>query len=589
MTQQQEIINDENYMSIFDHGFIGLVDSMGDIKSIARAARTSYGKGTKTINDDISLVDYLIRHRHCYHPEMEVLTIEGWKKWKNCNYIETFLVPDTNSKKLLREKLVVKQFNNEEPMYTFENARLSYCVTNDHTMWFKGKYQDNFKKVKIQNMSKWGHFETGTNYSLDYDISNLDYTSILMGFFLGDGHLTKSKNQITFHLKKERKISFLMDILKKLNISFNRYDNVSQNSYNFTIDNILLLKSGDKNELSKRIVLEEYTNTQLYSLWLGLVNSDGSIKQDRPQIEYSSKDIYLAKLFETLSSMFEYDCHKVSESENLYNYKAYYNYFTIESRKQFHNIQEYHGKVYCATSSTGMLLVRGAEDTFSIVCGNTSPLEMVEFVFHIKMPIFVARQWIRHRTASLNEYSARYSEMTDEFYVPENNHINPQSTSNNQGREEGSASDNQKDYFSDIMKLSNNNSYASYKKLLDSNQVAREIARTVLPVSNYTEMYWKIDLHNLFHFLKLRMDSHAQYEIRVYANAIYDLVEKEHPKLIEMFDNYILNSVTFSNTEMEFLREILNRVDKEYFSNIKSIIVGSLGERKSKEFFTKIE
>lgn len=218
---------------------------------------------------------------------------------------------------------------------------------------------------------------------------------------------------------------------------------------------------------------------------------------------------------------------------------------------------------------------------------HTSPLEMVEFIFHIKMPIFVARQWIRHRTASLNEYSARYSEMTDEFYVPEPDAIKKQSKSNNQGRE-GEIADSQKDFYRDILGLSAQNSYASYKKVLDNDGLSRELARIVLPVSNYTEMYWKMDLNNLFHFLKLRMDSHAQYEIQEYAKCIYNLIKKDHPELIEMFDDHMLYSVTFSKTEMDILKEILDKTDEEYISNIKHIIIASLGKRKATEFFNKI-
>lgn len=153
---------------------------------------------------------------------------------------------------------------------------------------------------------------------------------------------------------------------------------------------------------------------------------------------------------------------------------------------------------------------------------HTSPFEMVEFKFHIKAPIFVERQWFRHRTASINSVSGRYSEYKDEFFVPPTSNIQPQDKKNRQGRSETF------DYETElkvqgIMSGSNRDAFSDYRALIDLG-VAREIARLVLPTSLYTEWYWKIDLHNLFHFLSLRTDPHAQQEIRDYAQVIEDIV-----------------------------------------------------------------
>lgn len=196
---------------------------------------------------------------------------------------------------------------------------------------------------------------------------------------------------------------------------------------------------------------------------------------------------------------------------------------------------------------------------------HTTPLEMVTFKFHCKMPIFVARQWIRHRTASVNEYSGRYSVMVDEFYVPELENILPQSTTNKQGRG-GEMSMEDKLKVQKAVEASNMDCYARYQELLgndvndwnvfsdDFEGLSREMARGVLSVNNYTEWYWKMDLHNLFHFLGLRMDSHAQYEIRVFANAMYDAIKPIVPFAAEAFEDYRLNSARMSRMEMELLR-----------------------------------
>ena len=185
---------------------------------------------------------------------------------------------------------------------------------------------------------------------------------------------------------------------------------------------------------------------------------------------------------------------------------------------------------------------------------HTSPTEMVGLVFHCKMPIFVARQWVRHRTASLNEYSARYSVLDKEYYVPDIEHIAKQSTNNKQGRDEPFTADETKDIQRIIERISEK-TYASYDFLIDIG-VARELARMVLPVNFYTQWYWKMDLHNLFHFLKLRLDSHAQYEIRIYAEAIAEIVKDKFPMCWSAFEEYQLNSVTFSAKEVACIKRL---------------------------------
>ena len=182
---------------------------------------------------------------------------------------------------------------------------------------------------------------------------------------------------------------------------------------------------------------------------------------------------------------------------------------------------------------------------------HTTPFEMVEFKFHVAMPIFIARQWIRHRTANVNEYSARYSIVPDRFYRPSIDNIRKQSSTNRQGGEESIEVETAEDFVSlleDSEKL-----YSRYLELTEKG-VAREMARAALPVSLYTEWYWKCDLHNLFHFLSLRMDSHAQQEIRVYADAMYELIKPIVPVSAEAFEQYRLNGVFLTSLEVESLR-----------------------------------
>ncbi len=215
---------------------------------------------------------------------------------------------------------------------------------------------------------------------------------------------------------------------------------------------------------------------------------------------------------------------------------------------------------------------------------HTSPFEMVELKFHIRLPIFVARQWIRHRTANVNEYSGRYSEMSDEFYLPEISQIRSQSLVNKQARSEMEIGTETSQNIISSMENSQKESYNEYQDYLE-NGLAREVARINLPVSNYTEWYWKIDLHNLFRFLKLRMDHHAQYEIQVYANTIADILKDILPISYQAFSDYIQNSVTFSHSELSLL--------KTKFANLEfdEVELKNSGLSKSEivEFKNKIE
>ncbi len=188
---------------------------------------------------------------------------------------------------------------------------------------------------------------------------------------------------------------------------------------------------------------------------------------------------------------------------------------------------------------------------------HTSPFEQVVLTFHVKMPIFVARQWIRHRTARVNEISGRYSIMRDEFYLPADMDVAKQSTDNKQGRSTEPVTHQYAAEVQDKLENGQKQAYADYSELVDTG-LARELARVNLPLSLYTEMYWQIDLHNLFHFLKLRLDGHAQKEIRDYAEVILEITRAVAPAATSSFENYMRNGVNFSGEEMEELRKMLD-------------------------------
>jgi thymidylate synthase (FAD) len=192
---------------------------------------------------------------------------------------------------------------------------------------------------------------------------------------------------------------------------------------------------------------------------------------------------------------------------------------------------------------------------------HTSPLEMCEIKLHLKMPIFVARQWIRHRTASINEYSARYSVLSNEYYIPELERMQMQSKNNKQGSGEVLPDELAKK-VQNILEEDAKKCYADYEFFLsDDVNFARELARMNLTLNYYTEFYWKIDLHNFLHFVNLRAHSHAQYEIRVYAEKMLDIAKIWCPFAVEAFENYVMHAKTFSKSQLDVLKKLLKRED----------------------------
>jgi thymidylate synthase (FAD) len=190
---------------------------------------------------------------------------------------------------------------------------------------------------------------------------------------------------------------------------------------------------------------------------------------------------------------------------------------------------------------------------------HSTPFEMCEIKLHVKLPVFVARQWIRHRTANVNEYSARYSILDREFYIPLPGDLAAQSTVSNQGRGEALAPDEAERVLR-ILREDSARAYDNYETMLSQDGqlgLARELARMNLPANVYTQWYWKVDLHNLFHFLRLRADAHAQYEIRAYAEALCTVVQDWVPAAWGAFEDYRLNAVTFSGRGMQALRRML--------------------------------
>ncbi|MEX2542438.1 MAG: FAD-dependent thymidylate synthase [Trueperaceae bacterium] len=212
---------------------------------------------------------------------------------------------------------------------------------------------------------------------------------------------------------------------------------------------------------------------------------------------------------------------------------------------------------------------------------HTSPFEMVELTLHIKAPIFVARQAMRHRTASANEVSGRYSVLPDEFYLPTPEQVRAQGKRSRQVGE-GPVEPAAAQYASEAFDTALRRSYQTYNELLEAG-VAREMAREVLPVGLYTEFYWKQDLHNLFHFLRLRMDWHAQFEIRAYGDAIARCVQAVAPMAYQAFEEHILQGRSLARGELDLVREAID-MDKL----LAGLAASGMRRSRQREFMDKL-
>jgi thymidylate synthase (FAD) len=199
---------------------------------------------------------------------------------------------------------------------------------------------------------------------------------------------------------------------------------------------------------------------------------------------------------------------------------------------------------------------------------HTTPFEMCDIKLHVKLPIFVARQWIRHRTASVNEYSARYSILSNEFYLPLKENLAPQSSVNKQGRSHEVVPDSVAERVLATIKNDSENCYKHYTQMMNQDEsgqiidennvgITRELARINLTLNHYTEWYWKINLHNLFHFVSLRADPHAQYEIRVYADAILDVLRAWVPFACGAFEEHRMYGASLSRKAIQAVRNMI--------------------------------
>ena len=512
-----------NQIDVLDYGFVRLVAHMGDDSAIVQAARVSYGAGTKTPSDDESLIRYLMRHQHTTPFEM---CLSGDTR------IPTF--PCSGAK--------VKHYTMRQLADAFEKG---------------GRENSWVRLIKIRTVNP--------------DTRVVTATKIKNAWRTGFQPVYRVTTEAPF--RRSIKVTGNHPILTPE--GFSTIDLGLNVGCLIMLNGIPAFPDDVVKEIQRR--RSEGQSIQDVSEALG-ISPSGVYKhapgRSRRKTGFLRKDVgthvdprSIARRRFSLGECSAIDCEKPASDRHHIDENPHNNEpenvtgLCASHHRHVHTMSVMKVAIPCRISSIEFV---GVEEVFDLEVFDSNHTFVADGVvvhncevkLHVKLPIFVARQWIRHRTASVNEYSARYSVMEREFYVPGPNEIATQSSGNKQGRGERLSIPKANKIVEDMTFFSDS-AFDLYEEFAHDDKLARELARTVLPVNFYTQWYWKCDLHNLFHFLKLRLDPHAQYEIRAYAEAIAGIVKGLFPMAWRAFEDYRLNAVTFSGPAMAALRRVL--------------------------------
>jgi len=530
-------------------GFVHLVDR--PLKDVAlkavNAARISYNKQKDEFDEkDERLVDYLIKNGHtCYDSETEVLTSEGFVPWPMVTLDHELAAVDPDQGEMIGfekpKRLVEKEY--EGKMFSLETRDVSMKVTPNHNLYcslsstqekrsnpeFGLFCANDVWKKPLRLMSS-----AFLNLQLEGTDKPLSFFKFL-GFYVGDGAVV-SANRIGFNLKKQRKKEYLRSLLDELGFQYSETTNSEM------VTKFYVHVQNAREEMkpygfcAKSKTLPDsflkLSQGRIESVLDGLRNSDGS--QKRNTWIYTTCSRSLANKIQALGAINGTPFSLCENERGMFILQA-------RTRSKHPRVNDteaakikqvpYRGIVYCAEISTGLLVVRRNNKVH--LSGN-SPFRHSFYTFHIKAPLFVFRQWWKHQVGatwaeiyidtdsgnSWNEISGRYVWLEPEFYMPE---VRWQDKKNKQGSVSDDTKDLQKDYWEGAMRQMTKHLFDAYQSYINAG-IAKEVARMILPVSTYSEAYWTVSLQAIMHFLKLRLDDHAQPEIRRYAEGIKELI-----------------------------------------------------------------
>lgn len=563
---------------VLDHGFVRVVDYMGSDTSVVQAARTSYGKGTKQISQDKGLIRYLLRHRHTscfemaeikFHIKLPIFIARQWVRHRTAclsgDTQVTFDLPGGKNNSLYRSyKMSVKDIYDK-----FQATKNISRPDKQRNPYHK---RDKVKGMLLRSCDE-------DNFSLYHthinDIWECGEKEIIRVNFVNGGTLRASKDHLCLTEVGWLKLS---DALEQ-NVRF-ATPKKNEGFISFPVN-----RSVADIKAEKWNIIEGYEDQDYWISSLGRIRKGNHIKQNT--VSASGYELIgLSKHGETRTKLVH---HLVL---NAFNKKQPENSIArhLNNNRRDNNINNLMWGTYKENSEDRMQ--NGFDQR--LIMGWTevkdSCLDGIEMTYDIEVKgpyhNFVAGDVIVHN--SLNEYSARYSLMEDEFYIPEAENLAIQSTDNKQGRGEVLTSE-QAEHVRKILIEDSTRCYKDYVEMVDEEgdiKLARELARINLTLNSYTQWYWKIDLHNLLHFLTLRIDSHAQYEIRIYAEIIAEILKGWCPIVYDAWKDYRVNSLEISHQHVEMLKKALLFVASE-----KSELLDApkgMSKREHMEFLVKL-
>ncbi|HKP17791.1 MAG TPA: FAD-dependent thymidylate synthase [Gaiellaceae bacterium] len=550
----------ENTIRVLDHGFVRLDDAMASDLSVVNGARVSFARRKEDMDgSDEGLIRFLMRDRHgCYDDATEVLTDTGWKAWPDVTGSELFATMTCLGSIVYQPALRLVRKELRGHMIGFKGMSLDLLVTPDHRVLTSGMTTLAGRRNAVFSLRPahsvlWQshrHVTTGIWSGRTSEYIRLDGTRIpakpllrLIGFFIGDGNLPPRANHIAFNLRKAREITFLYEVAAEAGFTVKKWQSGFAIAIGGELRELIAACYERREKVIPRTLLGLGPDL-LLALYDGLLESDGS-RHARPgraeRHTYYTTSKRLADDVQELAFKIGrsatvrphptraadgHDGRKPRWRVTIYNERNT-RPALCRTRADADNqmgIERYNGVIHCVEVPNGTLYVR--RNGYPVWCGNT-PFEHNSFRFHVRCPIFVAREWMRHRVGSFNEFSMRYAKATDDFYVPEPEDVRTQV--GKPGAYTFEPVDPEiAEQTREELRAVYDAAFETYERLVDLG-VARELARCVMPVGAYTEFYWTLNARSLMNFVSLRAAETAQREIRRYADAVEQFFAEKMP------------------------------------------------------------
>ncbi|MFL5934377.1 MAG: FAD-dependent thymidylate synthase [Gaiellaceae bacterium] len=559
MSTTAEVIPDST-IRVLDHGFVRLDGALADDLSVVNGARVSFARRKEEMDEsDEGLIRFLMRERHgCYDDATDVLTDDGWKSWPEVTGEELFATRSRTGRLEYQPalRLVRKEYRGH--MIGFQGASVDLLVTPDHRILaspqttMPERLSPRFRLLPAHAVLWRQHRHTTTAQWVAPATSSFafDGTSFpaypllrLVGLFIGDGNLAAS-NQLAFNVRKSREVAFLRGSVADAGLELRTWKNdVLAVPVGPELRTLFASCYRDREKVIPPWLLT-LDGACLEALYAGLLNSDGSVlprERGEDREVYSTTSRRLADGVQELALKIGRSAsvrpHPASLGDGHYGEKPRWRVSiysgrnsrpglcrTREQAESHMGVERYDGAIHCVEVPNSTLYVR--RNGYPVWCGNT-PFEHNAFRFHVRCPIFVAREWFRHRVGSFNEFSMRYARASDEFYVPEPEDVRTQVGKPGAYTFE-QVSDEVAEETREKLQAVYEAAYRAYEELVELG-VAREVARAALPVGAYTEFYWTVNARSLMNFISLRNSETAQREIRRYAEACERFLEEQMP------------------------------------------------------------